>query len=167
MVKLKEQHAQFTSSQASQSQQVPDDPLAPKPIRFTHQRDDEVFRKQRVNGQTLGWHLEDDAEGSDAASQPSPRGQGQASTSSRQTRDYQQGRVTQAYPLTTRMPTSWIPACHVVVSATSILCHISTVDRLYCPLPQSTCAASVSPAMLPINSTVLLHDAVSTGRRTW
>jgi hypothetical protein len=45
-----------------------------------------------------GWHLEDDAEGSDV--EPSPQSRGQASTSSRQTRDYQQqARVTQAYPL--------------------------------------------------------------------
>jgi hypothetical protein len=97
MVKLKEQHAQFTSSQATQPQQLPDDPLAPKPIRFTHQRDDEVFRKRTVNGPSAGWHLEDDS--AEAGDAEPPRGQGQASMPSRQTRDYQQqARVTQAYP---------------------------------------------------------------------
>jgi hypothetical protein len=96
MATIKEQIAQHTRSEATTQQQLPDDPLAPKPIRFTHQRDDEVFRKRTVNGPTAGWYLEDDAEGSDV--EP-PRGQGQASTPSRQTRDYQQqARVTQAYP---------------------------------------------------------------------
>jgi hypothetical protein len=95
MTAMKEQIAQHTSAQTTQ-QQLPDDPLAPKPIRFTHQRDaDGVFRKRTVNEPAAGWHLEDDAEGSDA--EPPPRGQN--STSSRQTRDYQQqARVTQAYP---------------------------------------------------------------------
>ena len=87
MATMKEQIAQHTSAQTTQ-QQLPDDPLAPKPIRFTHQR--------TVNAPTTGWHLEDDAEASDA--EP-PRPRGQASTSSRQTRDSQlQARVTQAYP---------------------------------------------------------------------
>src|SRR5215469_11335599 len=94
MGKLKENIAQHTTSQAPQQQQ-PDDPLAPKPIRFTHQRDDGVFRQQIVNGPTAGWHLEDGSESSDA--QPPPRGQ--VSMPSRQTRDYQQqAQVTQAYP---------------------------------------------------------------------
>ncbi len=86
MATLKEQIAQHTSAQTTQ-QQLPDDPLAPKPIRFTHQRDaDGVLRKRTVNGPAAG----EDAE-------PPPRGQ--ASTSSRQTHDYQQqARVTQAYP---------------------------------------------------------------------
>ena len=98
MAVMKEQIAQHTSAQTTQ-QQLPDDPLAPKPIRFTHQRDaDGVFRKRTVNGPAAGWHLEDDAEGEDAGpSTPPPRGQ--ASMSSRQTRDYQQqARVAQAYP---------------------------------------------------------------------
>ena len=100
MAKLKEHIAQHTYSQAAQQQPqqpIPDDPLAPKPIRFTHQRDaDGVLRKRTVNGPTAGWHLEDGAEGEDA--QPS-RQQGQTFTSSRQTRDYQQQvQVTQAYP---------------------------------------------------------------------
>jgi hypothetical protein len=87
MATMKEQIAQHTSAQTTQ-QQLPDDPLAPKPIRFTHQR--------TVNAPTTGWHLEDDAEASDAESL---RPQGQAYTSSRQTRDsQQQARVTQAYP---------------------------------------------------------------------
>ncbi len=47
MATMKEQIAQHTSAQTTQ-QQLPDDPLAPKPIRFTHQRDaDGVFRKRR------------------------------------------------------------------------------------------------------------------------
>src|SRR5260221_8737563 len=98
MATMKEQIARHTSAQTTQ-QQLPDDPLAPKPIRFTHQRDaDGVFRKRTVNGPAAGWHLEDDAEGEDAGpSTPPPRGQ--APTSSRQTHDYQQqAQVTQAYP---------------------------------------------------------------------
>ncbi len=94
MAAMKEQIAQHTSAQTPQ-QQLPDDPLAPKPIRFTHQRDaDGVMRKRIVNEPSVGWHLEDDSEGEDA--EPPPRGQN--SMSSRQTRDYQQARVTQAYP---------------------------------------------------------------------
>ncbi len=50
-----------------------------------------------VNGLTAGWHLEDGSEGEDVDPSTPPRGQ--ASTPSRQTRDYQQqARVTQAYP---------------------------------------------------------------------
>ena len=97
MVKLKEQTGQHRYGEATKpqpQQSMPDDPLAPKPIRFTHQRDDGVFRKQTVNGPTAGRHLKDDASDEDA--EPSPRGQ--VSTPSRQTRDYQQARVTQAYP---------------------------------------------------------------------
>jgi hypothetical protein len=90
MAAMKEQIAQHTSTQTTQ-QQLPDDPLAPTPIRFTHQRGaDGVLHKRTVNEPTVGWHLEDDAEGSDV--EPPPRGRGQ-------TRDYQQqARVTQAYP---------------------------------------------------------------------
>ncbi len=97
MTAMKEQIARHTSAQTTQ-QQLPDDPLAPKPIRFTHQRDaDGVLHKRTVNGPAAGWHLEDDAEGSDAGPSTPPRGQ--ASTPSRQTRDYQQqARVTQVYP---------------------------------------------------------------------
>ncbi len=98
MATIKEQIARHTSAQTTQ-QQLPDDPLAPTPIRFTHQRDaDGVIHKRLVNGPTAGWHLEDSSAGEDAESPP-PRGRVQASTSSRQTRDYQQqARVTQAYP---------------------------------------------------------------------
>ena len=97
MTAMKEQIAQHISAQTTQ-QQLPDDPLAPTPIRFTHQRDaDGVLHKRTVNGPAAGWHLEDDAECSDAGPLTPPRGQ--ASTPSRQTRDYQQqARVTQAYP---------------------------------------------------------------------
>src|SRR5258708_37883600 len=97
MTAMKEQIARHTSAETTQ-QQLPDDPLAPTPIRFTHQRDaDGVLHKRTVNGPIAGWHLQDDAEASDAEPQPPPRGQ--VSTSSRQTRDYQQqARVTQAYP---------------------------------------------------------------------
>ena len=88
MATTKEQIARHTSAEATQQQHVVDDPLAPVPIRFTHQR--------IVNGPAAGWHLEDDAEASDA--EPSPP-RGQASTLSRQTHDYrQQAQVTQAYP---------------------------------------------------------------------
>src|SRR5258708_15859331 len=74
----KEQIAQHTYAEATQPQQVADDPLAPAPIRFTHRRD---------------------AEASDAEPLAPPRGRDQASTPSRQTRDHrQQARVTQAYP---------------------------------------------------------------------
>src|SRR5260221_6707753 len=95
MTTLREQVAQHTSAQTTQ-QQLPDDPPAPKPIRFPHQRGaDGVLHKRTVNGPAAGWHLEDDAEGSDA--EPPPRGQN--STSSRQSRDSQQHtRVTQGYP---------------------------------------------------------------------
>ena len=94
MTTTKEQIAQHTYAETTQ-QHLPDDPLAPKPIRFTHQRDaDGVIRQRIVNGQAFGWHLEDDAEASDA--EPPPH-RGQASTPSRQTRDYWQ-QVTQAYP---------------------------------------------------------------------
>ena len=97
MTAMKEQIARHTSAQTTQ-QQLPDDPLAPKPIRFTHQRGaDGVLPKRTVNGPTAGWHLEDGSEGEDVDPSTPPRGQ--ASTPSRQTRDYQQqARVTQAYP---------------------------------------------------------------------
>ncbi len=139
MARLKEQIAQHTSAQTTQ-QQLPDDPLAPKPIRFTHQRGaDEVLHKRTVNGPAAGWHLEDGAEGSDA--EP-PRPRGKAPTSSRQTHDYQQAQV-------------------------STRCLISTGGRPCSQLPQSTCAASVSPEMLLANSHVLLNDGTNTGRCTW
>ena len=95
MTAMKEQIAQHTSTQTTQ-QQLPDDPLAPKPIRFTHRRDaDGGLYQPAIGPLTVGWHLQDDAEGSDAE----PPQRGQASMSSRQTRDYQQqARVTQAYP---------------------------------------------------------------------
>ena len=100
MATTKEQIAQHRYDEVTQQapqQQIPDDPLAPKPIRFTHQRDDGVFRQQTVNGPTGGWHLEDGSEGEDVG--PHPRGRGQVSPPSRQTRDYQQQtHVTQAYP---------------------------------------------------------------------
>jgi hypothetical protein len=96
MATTKEQIAQHTRSETTQ-QHVADDPLAPTPIRFAHRRDaDGVIHQRTVNGPTAGWHLEDDAEASDA--EP-PRHRGQASMPSHQTRDYQQqARVTQAYP---------------------------------------------------------------------
>ena len=97
MATIREQIARHTRAQATPQQQpVADDPLAPTPIRFTHQRGaDGVIHQRTVNGPTAGWHLEDDTEASDA--KPLPRGQ--ASTSSRQTRDYQQqALLTQAYP---------------------------------------------------------------------
>src|SRR5579864_7476619 len=98
MAALKEQIARHTSAQTPQ-QQLPDDPLAPMPIRFTQQRDaDGVLRKRTVNGLTAGWHLEDGSEGEDAGPSTPPQGRGKAPTSSRQTRDYQQAQVTQAYP---------------------------------------------------------------------
>src|SRR5258708_5004516 len=97
MATTKEQIAQHTRSETTQQQHVADDPLAPMPIRFTHRRDaDGVIHQRTVNRPTAGWHPEDDAEASDA--EP-PRGRGQASLPSHQTRDYrQQARVTQAYP---------------------------------------------------------------------
>ena len=90
MAAMKEQIARHISAQTTQ-QQLPDDPLAPTPIRFTHQSGaDGVLHKRTVNGPTAGWHLEDDAEGSDA--EPPLRGRSQ-------TRDYQpQALLTQAYP---------------------------------------------------------------------
>src|SRR5260370_5513770 len=99
MTAMKEQIARHTSAQTPQ-QQLPDDPLAPKPIRFTQQRDgDGVLRKRTVKEPTAGWHLEDGSEGEDAGPSTPPQGRGKASTSSRQTHDYQQqARVTQAYP---------------------------------------------------------------------
>ncbi len=101
MTTIKEQIARHTRSEAPTQQQpqqpVADDPLAPTPIRFTHWHDaDGVIHQRTVNGPAAGWHLEDDAEGSDV--EPPPRPRGQTSTPSRQTRDYQQARVTQAYP---------------------------------------------------------------------
>src|SRR5258708_17098030 len=101
MATLREQIARHTPSEATTQQQpqqpVADDPLAPIPIRFTHWHDaDGVIHQRTVNAPTTGWHLEDDAEASDA--EPL-RPRGQASTPSRQTRDHrQQARVTQAYP---------------------------------------------------------------------
>ena len=97
MATTKEQIAQHTRSEATQQQHVADDPLAPTPIRFAHRRDaDGAIHQRTVNGPTAGWHLEDDAEASDA--EP-PRHRGQASMPSHQTRDYQQqARATQAYP---------------------------------------------------------------------
>jgi hypothetical protein len=98
MATIREQIAQHTRAEATPHQQpIADDPLAPTPIRFTHWHDaDGVIHQRTVNGPTAGWHLEDDAADEDA--EP-PRGRGQASTSSRHTRDYQQqAQVTQAYP---------------------------------------------------------------------
>ena len=166
MATIREQIARHTSAQATQ-QQLPDDPLAPKPIRFTHQRDaDGVFRKRTVNGPTAGWHLEDGAEGEDVDPSTPPRGQ--ASTPSRQTRDYQQqARVTQAYPPdyedadepSPRPPRSAMP--------TRIRYHTSTGGRLSCPLPQSTCAASALPGRLPVHRNAPPGEAAGTGRCTW
>ena len=97
MATIREQIARHTRAEATQQQPVADDPLAPTPIRFTHWHDaDGVIHQRTVNAPTTGWHLEDDAEASDA--EPL-RSRGQAYTPSRQTRDsQQQARVTQAYP---------------------------------------------------------------------
>ncbi len=98
MATIREQIARHTRAEATTQQQPgADDPLAPTPIRFTHWHDaDGVIHQRTVNAPTTGWHLEDDAEASDA--EPL-RPRGQASTPSRQTRDsQQQARVTQAYP---------------------------------------------------------------------
>jgi hypothetical protein len=98
MATIREQIARYTRAEATTQQQPEaDDPLAPTPIRFTHWHDaDGVIHQRTVNAPTTGWHLEDDAEASEA--EPL-RPQGQASTPSRQTRDsQQQARVTQAYP---------------------------------------------------------------------
>src|SRR5258708_6684459 len=98
MATIKEQIARHTRSEAPTKQQpVADDPLAHTPIRFTHWHDaDGVIHQHTVNGPAAGWHLEDDAEASDA--EPL-RPRGQAYTPSRQTRDsQQQARVTQTYP---------------------------------------------------------------------
>ena len=98
MATIKEQIARHTRSEAPPQQQpVADDPLAPTPIRFTHWHDaDGVIHQRTVNAPTTGWHLEGDAAGEEAELPPRPRDQ--AYTPSRQTRDYQQARVTQAYP---------------------------------------------------------------------
>ena len=98
MATIKEHIARHTRSEApTQQQPVADDPLAPKPIRFTDWRaGDRVIHQRSVNEPTAGWRLEDDAEGSDA--EPL-RPRGQTYTPSHQTRDsQQQARVTQAYP---------------------------------------------------------------------
>jgi hypothetical protein len=97
MATIREQIARHTRAEATQQQPVADDPLAPTPIRFTHWHDaDGVIHQRTVNAPIAGWHLEDDAEASDA--EPL-RPRGQAYTPSRQTRDsQQQARVTQAYP---------------------------------------------------------------------
>ena len=148
MATIKEHIAQHTRPEAvTQQQPVADDPLAPTPIRFTYRRDaDGVIHKPTVNEPTTGWHLEDDSAGEDA--EPSPRQRGQAYTPSRQTRDYQQqARVTQAYPP-----------------------DYDDADDQYTALariPRIACAASVSLGMLPINSTILPHDAGSTGPCSW
>src|SRR5258707_10957815 len=94
MASIREQIARHTRAEATTQQQpIADDPLAPKPIRFTHQRGvDGVLHRGTVNGPTAGWHLEDGSASEDAEPQPPPRGRGQ-------TRDsQQQARVTQAYP---------------------------------------------------------------------
>ena len=98
MATIREQIARHTRAEATTQQQPgADDPLTPTPIRFTHWHDaDGVIHQRTVNAPTTGWHLEDDAEASDA--EP-PRPRGQAYTPSRQTRDYpQKTQVTQAYP---------------------------------------------------------------------
>jgi hypothetical protein len=67
MATLREQIAQHTRAEATQQQPIADDPLAPTPIRFTHWHDaDGVIHQRTVNEPTAGWHLEDDAEASDA-----------------------------------------------------------------------------------------------------
>jgi hypothetical protein len=124
MATIREQIARHTRAEApTQQQPVADDPLAPKPIRFTDWRDaDGVLHRRTGNGPTAGWHLEDDTAGEDAASQPPHRGQ--AYTSSRQTRDYQQqALLTQAYPpvyedadeLSTRPPRSAMRYQHTLL----------------------------------------------------
>src|SRR5260221_1892483 len=97
MATIREQIARHTRAEPTQQQPIADDPLAPTPIRFTHRHDaDGVIHQRSVNEPAAGWHLEDDAEASDA--EP-PRPRGQAYTPSLQTRDYQQqARVTEAYP---------------------------------------------------------------------
>jgi hypothetical protein len=123
MATTKEQIAQYTRSETTQ-QHVADDPLAPTPIRFTHRRDaDGVTHQRTVNEPTVGWHLEDDAAEASDAGLSTPRGRGQASTPSRQTRDYQQqALLTQAYPpdyedaddVSTRSPRSGIRYQHTL-----------------------------------------------------
>jgi hypothetical protein len=166
MAAMKEQIARHTSAETTQ-QQLPDDPLAPKPIRFTHQRDaDGVFSKRTVNGQTAGRHLEDGSEGEDAGLQPPSRGQ--ASPPSLQTRDYQQqAQVTQASPPdyedadepSTRPPRSAMHYQHTLPHQYR--------GQTVLPTPRSACAGSISPGMLPVSSKTLPHDAASTGRCTW
>jgi len=98
MATLREQIARHTRAEATTQQQpAADDPLAPTPIRFTHWHDaDGVIHQRSVNAPTTGWRLEGGSSGEDA--EPPPRPRGQAYTSSRQARDSQQARVTQAYP---------------------------------------------------------------------
>ncbi len=48
MATPKEQIAQHTYAEATQHQQVADDPLAPAPIRFTHRRDAEASDAARM-----------------------------------------------------------------------------------------------------------------------
>ena len=170
MAAIKEHIAQYTRSEVPPHQQpVADDPLAPKPIRFTDWRDaDGVLHQRTVNGPTAGWHLENETEASDAEPPP-PRGQ--ASTPSRQTRDYQQqARVTQAYlPDYEDADDQYTAqaAHHAAPCATRTRCPTSTGGRPCCLLPRSACATSVSSGMLPVNSNALPHDAASTGRCTW
>src|SRR5260221_5844053 len=84
MATLRHQIARHTDAEATTQQQpVADDPLAPTPIRFTHQRDPSgVIHKRSVNEPTAGWHLEDDASGEDAGPRLSPAQQ------ARVTREY-------------------------------------------------------------------------------
>ncbi len=84
MATIREQIARHTRAEATTQQQpVADDPLAPTPIRFTHQRDPSgVIHKRSVNEPTAGWHLEDDASGEDAGPRLSPAQQ------ARVTREY-------------------------------------------------------------------------------
>ena len=110
MAAMKEQIAQHSSAQTTQ-QQLPDDLLAPKPIRFPQQ----------------------------------------------------QALLTQAYPPDyededlpdTRPPRS------------AMRYQGSTGGKPCSQLPRSSCAASVSPGMLPVNSLVLPDDAAGTGRCIW
>jgi hypothetical protein len=87
MAAIREQIARHTRAEATPQQQlqqpVADDPLAPTPIRFTHQRGPSgVIHQRSVNEPTAGWHLEDDASGEDAGLRLSPAQQ------ARVTREY-------------------------------------------------------------------------------
>ena len=147
MATPKEQIAQHTYAEATQHQQVADDPLAPAPIRL---RTGAMPRLRTLS------RLHPREDGTRPLRPPArPAITGNRRSSRRPT------------PLTTRMLTISIqhrPAPHAAPCATSTRYHSSTGDRWCCPLPRNIRAASVSPKRYVLPES---KDAADCCHSTW